>query len=171
MKEWIPGWGYRETDFSLFPIYAENETQRLWFYNNLYSDTLRLRFSNRYGRETLPLEQVSISLCTEQGRIEPDTSVTVRFCGKPGVRLEPGQVLCSDSVEFHAEPGTWISVSLYIKEKTRITCAISSQSLPVAAAVKHITQGFPVIPQIICNTPHIGIVMVKFVLGNKCRSR
>ncbi|MCI6957822.1 MAG: GDSL-type esterase/lipase family protein [Candidatus Faecousia sp.] len=131
MKEWIPGWGCRETDFSLFPIYAENETQRLWFYNNLYSDTLRLRFSNRYGRETLPLEQVSISRCTEQGRIEPETSVTVRFCGKPGVRLEPGQVLCCDPVEFHAEPGTWISVSLYIKEKTRITCAISSQSLLV----------------------------------------
>lgn len=129
MKEWVSGWGYREADFSLFPICTENETQRLWFYNNLSSDTLRLRFSNRYGREPLPVEQVTIARCTEQGRIEPDCSAAVRFCGKPGVRLEPGQILYCDPVEFHAEPGTWISVSLYIREKTRITCAISSQSL------------------------------------------
>ena len=35
MQKWINGWGYRETDFSLFPIVVEDETQRVWFYNNL----------------------------------------------------------------------------------------------------------------------------------------
>lgn len=128
MKEWISGWGYRETDFSLFPIFAENETQRLWFYNNLCSDTMRLRFSNRYGREALPIEQVTIASCSESGVILSHTSVNVQFGGKEKVSLREGEICYSDPISFQAKPGTWISVSVYIKEKVRITSAISSQS-------------------------------------------
>lgn len=128
MKEWICGWGYRETDFSLFPIYAENETQRLWFYNNLASDTLRLRFSNRYGREQLQIEQVTIAPCSKNGQIDVGTSIYVRFHGTKNTTLDQGESCYSDPIEFHAKPGMWISVSIYIKEKTRITCAVSSQS-------------------------------------------
>lgn len=128
MQEWISGWGYRETDFSLFPIFAENETQRLWFYNNLQSDALRLRFSNRYGREVLPIERVAVALCTEDGTLLPGTSVPVCFDGESRVRLTQGEIRYSDPVSFPATPGTWISVSLYMKEKVRITGAISSQS-------------------------------------------
>lgn len=127
MQEWISGWGYRETDFSLFPIFAENETQRVWFFNNLNSQTLRLRFSNRYGREALPIDQVTAAKCDENGVLLGE-SVTVRFGGDPVVTLEPKQICCSDPVSLAVEPGEWISISIYIKQKVRITGAISSQS-------------------------------------------
>lgn len=128
MMKWISGWGYRECDFSLFPIDAENETQRLWFYNNLNSDTVRLRFSNRYGRYKLPIEQVMIATCTEDGVLIPDTSVKVFFDKNEKVLLEKGEIRYSDLIPFRAKAGTWISISIYIKEKVRITSAISSQS-------------------------------------------
>lgn len=128
MKEWISGWGYRETDFSLFPIFAEDETQRLWFYNNLSADTVRLRFSNRYGRSELPIEQVMIASCTEEGQIISGTSVEVQFDQRKSVTLKEGEIRYCDPICFQTKPGTWISVSLYIKEKVRITGAISSQS-------------------------------------------
>ena len=128
MNEWISGWGYRETDFSLFPIFSENETQRIWFYNNLHADTLRLRFSNRYGRESLPIARAFAARCTEDGELIPGTSVPILFGGEDIVRLQPGEVRYCDPLTFPAEPGIWISVSLYIKEKVRITGAISSQS-------------------------------------------
>lgn len=127
MCEWISGWGYRETDFSLFPIFAENETQRVWFYNNLNSQTLRLRFSNRYGREALPIDQVTAAKCDENGVLLSE-SVTVLFGGNPVVTLEPKQVCYSDPVSLAVKPGQWISISIYIKQKVRITGAISSQS-------------------------------------------
>lgn len=128
MEGWISGWGYRECDFSLFPIYAEDETQRLWFYNNLSAEKMRLRFSNRYGRCELPIEMVMVASCTEDGVLIPDTSVAVRFDGKNTVTLQKGEIRYSDPVEFAALPGTWISISIYIKGKIRITSAISSQS-------------------------------------------
>ena len=128
MKEWIPGWGYRMTDFSLFPIYAENETQRIWFWNNLYADKMRIRLSNRYGREPLPLEQVTVAPCNKEGEIDPECVRIIRFDGKEKLTLKEEEETVSDPVEIDAKPGMWISISIYIKEKTRITSAISSQS-------------------------------------------
>lgn len=128
MKDWIPVWGYRETDFSLFPVIVENETQRLWFYNNLSSETLRLRLSNRYGREALPLEQITVAVCDENGRILPQESVCATFDSAKTLNLAPGQIGYSDPVNLRIEPGMWIAVSIYIKERTYITGAVSSQS-------------------------------------------
>lgn len=128
LDEWIPAWGYRETDFSLFPIHADNETQRLWFFNNVRADALRLRFSNRYGREPLPMRQITIAECSAQGALCPGTTVAVRFDENPSVTLAPGEVRYSDPVEFDAEPGTWLCVSIYVADRVRITGAVSSQS-------------------------------------------
>ena len=128
MKDWIPVWGYRETEFLLFPVTVENETQRLWFYNNLASDTLRLRFSNRYGKEMLPLEQVTVAICDEKGRIFPEKNVSVTFDSEKTLNLAPGQTRYCDPVNLRVEPGMWIAVSIYIKERTYITSAVSSQS-------------------------------------------
>lgn len=128
MQKWINGWGYRETDFSLFPIVVEDETQRVWFYNNLNASRVRLRFSNRYGRKELPIEQVWIALATEQGQIDQNANVGVTFDGASGVVLKPGEVRYCDEIAFSANAGQWVAVSLYIKKKTTVTCATSSQS-------------------------------------------
>lgn len=128
MTEWLPAWGWRETDFSLFPMIAENETQRVWFQHNLRTRRIRVRLSNRYGRTPLPLEQVLIAACDENGNTGGRAQTPVTFDGAPSVTLAPGESLYSDEIPFGTEPGGWIAVSLYIREKTRITCAVSTQS-------------------------------------------
>jgi len=128
MKKWISGWGYRETDFSLFPIVVEDETQRLLFYNNLNSSQVRLRFSNRYGRHPLPIEHAAIALAREDGSVFAESTVNLTFDGKSTTILQPGETKYCDVCDFPASAGTWIAVSIYIKERVSITSAVSSQS-------------------------------------------
>ena len=60
MQQWIGGWGYRVTDFSLFPLCVENETQRIIVLHNMMAHHIRIKFSNQYGRTPLPINHATI---------------------------------------------------------------------------------------------------------------
>lgn len=128
MDKWINGWGFRETDFSLFPMYAEDETQRIWFLGNLKSGKLRVRLSNRYSRHAVTIERATVAISDENGVIREGDGKALLYNGSGKITIPAKSVLYSDPVSLDVVPGQWISVSIYIKEKTRLTTAISSQS-------------------------------------------
>ena len=81
MQQWIGGWGYRVTDFSLFPLCVENETQRIIVLHNMMAHHIRIKFSNQYGRTPLPINHATIAKAGEDGDILPQTSVQLTFNG------------------------------------------------------------------------------------------
>ena len=147
MNRWIIDWGFRETDFSLFPMYAENETQRVWFRNNLDSDRIRVRLSNRYGRHPVFLDCVTAAVCDENG-VLTGKSVSIKKDGKDSIILDPRCITYSDPAELSVKPGDWISVSIYIKERTMLTTAVSSQS----SIMSRMNTGMGNL----CNAPSVG---------------
>ena len=140
MQKWIGGWGYRVTDFGLFPLVVENETQRIVVKHNVFAKKVRVEFSNFYGRHPLPITHAAIACAKEDGEIRCDSSVTIKFDGKESVVLKPGEVRYSDAIEFAANPEEKIAVSVYIQPRTVITGACSSQS-KILTNVKNISGG------------------------------
>ena len=140
MQQWIGGWGYRVTDFSLFPLCVENETQRIIVLHNMMAHHIRIKFSNQYGRTPLPINHATIAKAGEDGDILPQTSVQLTFNGDLETVLEPGEERYSDEVAFCTRPKERIAVSLYIKPKTKITGVCSSQS-KVLTTVKNAAGG------------------------------
>lgn len=125
--EWLTSWSYVDTDFSMFPIYAENETQRMWYRNNIDSSALRIKASNKYNRYPITVNRITVACSDEDGRVASD-GCTLQFDGCDSVTLGPGEVRYSDVCSFNAKAGSWIAISLYVKERTKITAATSSQS-------------------------------------------
>ena len=140
MQKWIGGWGYRVTDFGLFPLIVENETQRILIKHNVYAEKVRVEFSNYYGRHPLPISHATIACVKDNGEILCDSSRTLTFDGNDSIVLKPGEVRYCDAIDFAAKPEERIAVSVYIQPRTVITGACSSQS-KILTEVKNISGG------------------------------
>lgn len=137
MKHWVSAWGYRITDFSLFPLEIENETQRVIFRHNVDACGIRVEFSNRYGRYSLPISHAAVALADSAGNIFPDTIRDVLFNGKREYVLAPEETIYCDPIELRVSPDNLIAVSLYIEPRTLITGACSQQSRVITKYVKN----------------------------------
>ncbi|GAA3476809.1 SGNH/GDSL hydrolase family protein [Streptomyces yanii] len=81
---------------------------------------MRLRFSNAFGGAALPITAVSVAL-PAGGRagdsaIQPGTSRAVTFHGRPSAVVPVGSEIVSDPLDFELEPGSNLSVTMYLAE-------------------------------------------------------
>ncbi len=122
-------------DLGLFPLMIEDETQRLLIYNNVTGRKIRFQFSNTYGRYPLCIEKAVAACARDDGTVDCSTNAAITFGGKRSLNLAPGESCYSDEIDFLAYPGQWISVSTYIKEKTKITGSASCMECFLTKAI------------------------------------
>lgn len=79
---------------------ANDQTFRLIIRPDLWGRRGRLRFSNAFGRQPVTFDDVFIGLQGSAGNIAGGTNSRVRFSGKPGITIQPGQVAYSDAVNL-----------------------------------------------------------------------
>lgn len=120
--KWNTAWSYLPIDYGTTIGTIENITQRTYIWNNISGEKVKLRFSNRYGKEDLILEKVVI------GQIKPDTDqidemIVVTLDGHETICIPAGQELYSDELQWSISSKTQIVLSVYIKERTRVTSA------------------------------------------------
>ena len=64
-KRWITTWSYQPLDFTEFPIEVTQEKLCVEFLNNVNGESIRLVFSNRFGKEEIVFEQVELYVLDE----------------------------------------------------------------------------------------------------------
>jgi lysophospholipase L1-like esterase len=79
---------------------AHDQTFRLILKPDLWSGSIRLRFSNAMGAHALKLDGVYAGVHASAGRLMPGTNRPVQFSGASAVSIEPGSVVWSDPVEL-----------------------------------------------------------------------
>jgi lysophospholipase L1-like esterase len=77
---------------------ARDQTFRLMLLPDLWGRQVRLRFSNAFGTRPVTFDGVYAALPASGGAIVRGTGVPVRFAGKAGVTVEPGESVWSDAV-------------------------------------------------------------------------
>ncbi len=125
--KWVSSFSYLPIDYSVVLAEIKNQTQRVVFDNNLNGNWIRLRFSNRYSKNPLVLQRVTIGV-VKKNQIKSVKEVTLKE--NKVICLEPGEECYSDEIEFSVTAGDQIAVSSYVKDTQSIgsICALWSQN-------------------------------------------
>lgn len=125
--KWVSSFSYLPINYSVVLAEVKDQTQRVIFDNNLNGSRVRLRFSNRYSKNMLTLQRVTIGIA-EGNCVKSVKEVTLK--GDPVICLEPGEECYSDEIELIAAAGNQIAVSTYVKETQPVgsICALWSQN-------------------------------------------
>ena len=130
---WITSWtGMPQlTEFQNLPPGPFNETD-LVFYNSTIRQTLkitlgaeqiRLRVSNAFGLNELPITKVNIALpmavsgqnLTGSSAIDTSTIHTLTFSGNESITIPEGALAVSDPIDFPVNASTILSVNMYLE--------------------------------------------------------
>ncbi|MFF4797579.1 GDSL-type esterase/lipase family protein [Streptomyces sp. NPDC001351] len=84
-------------------------------------EALRLRLSNRYGKEPLHIGGAHLAVRTHGSGIDPASDTPLRFSGADTVTIPVGEDITSDPVELPVSAGEELTVSLYLPGDTGLT--------------------------------------------------
>jgi lysophospholipase L1-like esterase len=84
-------------------------------------DTLRVRFSNEFGRVPLVVGSARIALSAGGARVVPGTSRALTFGGDTSFAVPAGAPAVSDPVVIHVAPLADVAISLYLPDSTTAT--------------------------------------------------
>lgn len=115
--KWVSTFKYLSINYDDRIATVQNMTQKVSFDNNLNGERIRLRFSNRYGKNPLRLEHVTIGVV--QGD-EVVNTASVTLAGDDVIILEPGQEIFSDEIVFAVRAGERLAVNIYIGQEQSV---------------------------------------------------
>ncbi len=114
-QHWVQTWGQAHAALSYFYYPSCPKTFRLVIHSAISGEALRLRLSNRCGREAVVIGNVTASLCTAEGNFLGEAAVQVPFSGAVGCTLQPGEERCSDVVTLAVPAGAYLCISVFVK--------------------------------------------------------
>ncbi len=127
-ENWICAWGTAPTKIGVegyqnISAYVGDVTARVVITPTASGEKLRIKISNKYGRETLVLTRVTVAASLGGSKIDVDSTKIITFNdGYQYLRLEPGQEIYSDPVRFPVTATEdKIAVSLYAESFTEIS--------------------------------------------------
>ncbi len=119
MEHWKKIWGYVPIDFGTLIGAPDDITQKIRIKNNVSGSAVKIKFSNKYNRDTLLLEQVCVGKVNKNsGKITGTVKATCQ--GKTQIAVPIGQEFYSDSIPLLLEAEEDLAVSVYLKEKHEI---------------------------------------------------
>ncbi|MBQ7615605.1 MAG: hypothetical protein IJU77_11215 [Butyrivibrio sp.] len=115
--KWISSFKYLPIGYGENIAYAENLTQRVSFENNVDGDRIRVRFTNRFGKNELRIKSATI------GKDKAPFFVDIKELtvgGEKEITLAPGQEVMSDEIVYESWAGDRLVVSLFFADRQDI---------------------------------------------------
>jgi lysophospholipase L1-like esterase len=81
-------------------------------------ESVRVRFSNAFGKDPLVIGAAAIAQTEKGSAIVAGTSQPLMFHGQPSVSIPPGALMVSDPVTFKLAPLSDVTVSFYLPSPT-----------------------------------------------------
>ncbi len=95
-----------------------NKTLRQVVRVSMGGDTVRVRFSNEFGRDPLVIGAARIALSSGGPDIVEGTSRPLTFSGASSITVPVGAPVLSDPVALHVPPLSDLAISLYLPDST-----------------------------------------------------
>jgi lysophospholipase L1-like esterase len=77
--------------------------------------TVRVRFSNEFGKETLRISAAHIAKTATPGAIQPGSDKALTFRGQSSATIPAGALIYSDPLDFELTPLSNVTVTIYLK--------------------------------------------------------
>ena len=125
-EKWIAAWGTGPTQLSLAG-YSDiaslfgTITTRSVITPTASGSKVRFLVSNRYGKDSLTINSMTVAKSTSGSKIEPNSASPVTFAGRFEVTLPPGQEIYSDAINFPINAMEDVAVSIFTENFGAIT--------------------------------------------------
>ncbi len=114
-----------------------NSTIRQTLRTTIAADQIRIRLSNTFGLNDLPITRATIALpraekgqnITGSSGIKAETLQTLTFSGNSSITIPNGALAVSGPIDFPLKPGQVISISLYLQNGQSSQYITSHQDL------------------------------------------
>ena len=124
-SKWVAMWGNAMSIVDNMPeTYSKNITLRYPIFCPFNGDSLRLRFDNFAGTETITINKITISQCKEEENAIENSFVIVNI-PKDGLKIPPKQNILTEPIRFNVEEGKKILVSFYLKDFTLMRSSVA----------------------------------------------
>ena len=122
---WVVTWGASPAPQLPDPAQAqaqhllfENQTLRQIVHTSLGGDTVRVRFSNAYGKTSAEFGAVHIALRAGGAGIAAASDRVLTFGGRPNVTVPPDAVVISDPVKLNVPAQGDLAISIFLPKPT-----------------------------------------------------
>jgi lysophospholipase L1-like esterase len=112
-RHWVGTWAAAPQPSEGPRSELDNQTVRMMVRVSIGGSQLRLRFSNRFGRQADTLGDVRVALAGAGSSIVPGSGRQVTFSGQDSFTLPPGSEALSDPVALAVPALTRLAVSVY----------------------------------------------------------
>lgn len=118
---WIGTWGASPSPQLAAPaqmladhLLFENQTLREIVHTSVGGNSVRVRLSNAYGRESVTIQSAHIALRDHDSSITAASDHALTFGGRSFVTIPPNANVLSDAVQLTVPPLSDVSISLYL---------------------------------------------------------
>lgn len=120
-SHWVVTWGAspapqfpEEAQMKAAKLTFENQTVREIVHTSIGGDTLRVRLSNAYGRQTLEVGAVHVALRAGGASVAAGSDRALTFGGRASVSIPPDALVLSDPVKLAVPAAADLAVSIFI---------------------------------------------------------
>lgn len=125
-SHWVATWGASpspqladETQMATAKLMFENQTLREIVHTSLGGNTIRLRLSNAYGKESVEIGSVHVALHEQGAAIVAGSDRTVTFDGRPTILIPPDALVVSDPIKLDVPDAAELAISLFLPKPSK----------------------------------------------------
>lgn len=132
---WYPIWRCHVQDYAPLGADTSDLTQQMTFRNNLDGESIRIRLSNLYGKEPLPISDLQVTVSEKKINFFTDKKAdavrTMTVNSSPGIILSPGEECMTDPVFLPVKAGELVTVRMTFPGKCHISgcCGFHSENI------------------------------------------
>lgn len=122
---WVVSWGAspspppEKADVRKRGLEFNNQTLREIVHLSIGGPAVRLRFSNRFGKQSLEIGAAHLALRTSGSAIQPSSDRALTFGGATGVSIPPNAFVLSDPVKLAVPAASDLAISIFIPHVAR----------------------------------------------------
>jgi len=119
-SHWVVTWGASsspqqdDVQMRAEKLVFENQTLREIVHSSVGGDTVRVRLSNAYGKQTIEIGAAHVALSAKGSEVVPGSDHVLTFSGRPAVSIPPNALIVSDPVKLAVPAAHDVAVSLFL---------------------------------------------------------
>lgn len=116
-RNFVQCWGMAHSSLSLMYFPEAARTFRIIVNTAISGKGIRVRLSNRHGKETVTIGAVTAALCDKDGTVPENAEFArLRLLGEDSFKLYPGQRVITDPAAFDVSTGSFLCVSVFVRD-------------------------------------------------------
>jgi lysophospholipase L1-like esterase len=119
-SHWVATWGASPApqlpadQMSTAHLEFSDQTLREIVHTSIGGDTVRVRLSNLFGKQSVEIGAVHLAVPSKGSEIAGESDRPLTFGGRPAVTIPPNAIVFSDAVTLSVRPESDLAISIYV---------------------------------------------------------